>query len=44
MAKQGYYRITKKEFYARGGFKNSKLFRKADKNGRWLYYRIIDND
>lgn len=31
-------RITKKEFYGRGGFANSKLYRKH--NGRhWVYYQ-----
>jgi hypothetical protein len=30
-------RITKKEFYARGGFTNSNLFRRM-RGGRWLYF------
>lgn len=33
-------RITKKEFYALGGFANSLLFRKADSLGRWRHYII----
>lgn len=31
-------RITKKEFYSRGGFGNPQLYRKADKRGIWKYY------
>jgi hypothetical protein len=30
--------ITKKEWYDRGGFANSDLYRKADRLGRWRYY------
>ena len=31
-------RITKKEFYSKGGFKNSNLFRKQTASGSWCYY------
>lgn len=31
-------RITKGEWYRRGGFTNSDLYRKADRLGRWKYY------
>lgn len=33
-------RITKKEFNALGGLQNSDLYRKADKSGRYRYYRV----
>lgn len=42
MNNKPYLKITKKDFYKLGGFKNSKLFRKADKNGTWKYYKILD--
>ena len=35
-------RITKTEWYALGGFANSRLFRKADSRGRWRYYIVED--
>jgi len=31
-------RITKKEFYAQGGFSNAKLFRLQSRGGAWRYY------
>ena len=31
-------RITKKQFYAMGGFANSQLYRRADKRGRWMHF------
>ena len=31
-------RVTKKKWYALGGFKNSDLYRKADRLGRWSYF------
>jgi len=31
-------RITKKEFYDRGGFANSNLFRLQTRGGSWRYY------
>jgi hypothetical protein len=31
-------RITKKEFYDRGGFANSSLFRLQTRGGSWRYY------
>jgi len=37
---KGAYEIYKKEFYARGGFSNPKLFRKQRGNG-WAYYSLI---
>lgn len=33
-----YHQISKREFDARGGLANPKLFRKAAKNGTWRYY------
>lgn len=33
-----YARITKAEWYRLGGFANTRLFRKANKNGSWRYY------
>lgn len=35
-------RITKARFYELGGFSNSRLFRKADKLGRWMHFMRID--
>lgn len=35
-------RITKKEWYAKGGFKNSNLWRIQSSNGGWKYYENID--
>lgn len=34
--------ITKAEWYQLGGFANSKLFRLADKRGRWRYFILLD--
>lgn len=31
-------RITKKEFYAQGGFSNARLFRLQSRGGAWRYY------
>lgn len=39
---KGARRITKRRFYDLGGFANSKLFRKADKFGRWMHFELID--
>lgn len=36
-------RITKKEWYALGGFANRDLFRKQSRGGAWRYYRVLDN-
>lgn len=33
-------RITKREYYDRGGMANSRLFRKARKNGVWQYFSV----
>ena len=44
MKRKPYKKITKKEFYKLDGFKNSNLFRKADKNGKWKYYMVLDNE
>lgn len=35
-------RITKAEFYARGGFANSALFRLQSRGGAWRYYVNLD--
>lgn len=35
-------RITKVEFYARGGFANSALFRLQTRGGAWRYYANLD--
>lgn len=37
-------RITKKEWYALGGFANRDLFRKQSRGGAWRYYRALDNE
>lgn len=37
--KTGAMRISKKTFYALGGFRNSYLFRKADARGVWQYFQ-----
>jgi hypothetical protein len=37
-------RITKAEFYARGGFANSALFRQQSRGGAWRYYVDIERD
>ena len=37
---KGYMRISKNEFYSRGGLSNSKLFRRHTKRG-WRYFLII---
>ena len=42
MAKVDWVRVTKKEWYDRGGFTNSKCFRKQSRNGAWRYYMLID--
>lgn len=36
-------RITKAEFYKRGGFSNGALFRKQSKGGAWRYYMALDH-
>lgn len=36
-------RITKKEFYDRGGFANPALFRLQSRDGAWLYYVNLDH-
>lgn len=33
-------RITKKEWYEKGGFTNSDLFRKGRKDGSWTYWEL----
>jgi hypothetical protein len=35
-------RITKAEFYERGGFANSTLFRLQSRGGAWRYYVNLD--
>jgi hypothetical protein len=35
-------RITKVEFYDRGGFANSALFRQQSRGGAWRYYVNLD--
>jgi hypothetical protein len=35
-------RITKVEWYNRGGFANSALFRKQSRGGAWRYYVNLD--
>ncbi len=39
---EGSIRVTKKEWYAAGGFKNPACWRKADKRGAWRYYIAQD--
>ncbi len=38
MSRVGHLRITRREFYALGGFSHSRLFRKATKTGAWMYF------
>lgn len=38
--KQGYMKITKQAFYFSGGFSNRNQYRE-EKNGSWVYYRLI---
>lgn len=35
-------RITKADWYARGGFANSALFRLQSRGGAWRYYVNLD--
>jgi len=35
-------RITKDHWYRLGGFRNSSLFRRQQKNGSWAYYMALD--
>lgn len=35
-------RITKREWYDRGGFANSALFRQQSKGGAWRYYVDVE--
>lgn len=37
-----YMRITKRKWYALGGFRNSSLFRRANNRGAWRYYMRLD--
>jgi len=34
--------VTKTEWYAAGGFANSRCYRKARTDGAWRYYILID--
>lgn len=38
----GHTRISKKEWYARGGLANSALWRRQVKSGAWQYYMRRD--
>ena len=40
--KRGWLKLSKRVWYAYGGFANPKLFRKADKHGVWSYYCLCD--
>jgi hypothetical protein len=35
-------RITKADWYARGGFANNALFRQQSRGGAWRYYINLD--
>lgn len=35
--------VTKREWYAAGGFKNPNCYRKQSKGGGWKYYITWDN-
>ena len=39
---KGSTRITKREWYAKGGFANSKLWRRQANNGAWQYFERRD--
>lgn len=41
-AKSRKTRITRREYELLGGMANSKLFRKALKNGVWTYWQVLD--
>jgi len=42
MAKRGWLKLSKRDWYAQGGFANPKLFRRADKRGVWSYWKYLD--
>lgn len=35
-------RVSKRDWYASGGFANPRCFRKAARNGAWSYFYRID--
>lgn len=37
-------RITKEEWYNRGGFANPALFRQQSRGGAWRYYVSLDRE
>jgi len=40
--KRYWQKLTKREWYDRGGFTNPKLFRRQPKGGGWEYYQMGD--
>jgi len=40
--RDGSRRVTKVEWYDKGGFANSRLWRRQAKSGRWIYYEVIE--
>ena len=38
----GSIKITKQQWLARGAFRNTKLWRRQDRQGRWHYYQTKD--
>ena len=42
MTRSNAVRITKNEWYARGGFANTRLFRKGRADGAWSYWLLLD--
>lgn len=37
-------RITKKRWYQLGGFANTRLYRRADKLGRWMHFITTEGE
>lgn len=42
-AAQGSQRITKREWYDRGAFANSRLWRRQSKGGAWQYFQKLED-
>lgn len=40
--KYGWLKVSKREWYQNGGFRNSRCIRRADSRGRWRYYMLFD--
>jgi hypothetical protein len=40
--RRGVLKLSKRAWYATGGFENSRCFRKADRRGAWRYFYLVD--